>query len=316
MLITNTQANEPATNSRRNFLLRSAVVAGGGAFAAATLNAQSQNNDLALLNYALTLENLEAAFYNEGLTKFTATDFSQAALVGSLGSATAANVYSYLQKIREHENAHVLTLNTVIKSLGGTPVTPCTYNFGYSTPADFLKVAALLENTGVMAYDGAVSLLTNKDLITAGASIATVEARHASYLNLITGSVPFPAAFDTPKSMQDILAAAGGFITSCGTTPTPPTTNATKAVLLPKGQTLYTNTPLTLNASTSTSADGKPLTYLIRQTSGPSAALANANTAMPTVQFTGFGIYEFELTVTDSTGNTAKDTISVDFQGR
>jgi len=306
--------NQSSVDSRRSFFRRSAVVVGGGAIAAATLNAQSGGNDLALLNYALGLENLEAAFYNEGLTKFTASDFSQSSLIAGLGSSVGANVYSYLQKIREHENAHVVTLGAVIKSLGGTPVAACKYNFGYKTPDDFLKLAAVLENTGVMAYDGAIALLTSKDLITAGAAIATVEARHASYLNLVTGDVPFPAAFDTPKSMQEILAAAGAFITSCGTTP-PPTT-ATKAILLPKGQTLYTNTPLTLDASTSTSADGKPLTYVVRQLSGPSAALANANTATPAVQFTGFGIYEFELTVTDSTGNTAKDTTSIDFQGR
>jgi hypothetical protein len=309
------QATESSVDSRRSFFRRSAVIVGGGAVAAATLNAQSQGNDLALLNYALGLENLEAAFYNEGLTKFTASDFSQSSLIAGLGSSVGANVYSYLQKIREHENSHVITLGVAIKSLGGTPVAACKYNFGYKTPDDFLKMAALLENTGVMAYDGAISQLTNKDLITAGAAIATVEARHASYLNLVTGDVPFPAAFDTPKSMQEILAAAGGFITSCGGT-TPPPTAATKAILLPKGQTLYTNTPLALDASTSTSADGKPLTYMVRQLSGPSAALANANTATPTVQFTGFGIYEFELTVTDSTGNTAKDTTSIDFQGR
>jgi hypothetical protein len=308
------QATESSVDSRRSFFRRSAVVVGGGAIAAATLNAQSQGNDLALLNYALGLENLEAAFYNEGLTRFTASDFSQSSLIAGLGSSVGANVYSYLQKIREHENAHVVTLGAVIKSLGGVPVAACKYNFGYKTPDDFLKLAAVLENTGVMAYDGAIAQLTSKDLITAGAAIATVEARHASYLNLVIGDVPFPAAFDTPKTMQEILAAAGAFITSCGTTP-PPTT-ATKAVLLPKGQTLYTNTPLTLDASTSTSADGKPLTYVVRQLSGPSAALANANTATPTVQFTGFGIYEFELTVTDSTGNTAKDTTSIDFQGR
>jgi hypothetical protein len=311
---TQMQVHEQSAKSRRNFLRRSAVVVGGGAVAAATLSGQSQNNDLAILNYALTLENLEAAFYNEGLGKYTSNDFSQGTLLSALGPAAVGIAYSYLQKIREHENAHVVTLNTVIKSLGGTPAAPCTYNFGYKTPDEFLKVAAVLENTGVMAYDGAIAQLTNKDLITAGASIATVEARHASYLNLITGSVPFPAAFDTPKTMQEILAAAGPFITACGGT-TPPPASATKAVLMPKGQTLYANIPLTLDASTSTSADGKPLTYMVRQTGGPSAALSNANTATPTVQFTGFGIYQFELTVTDSTGNTAKDTTSIDFQG-
>jgi hypothetical protein len=126
-----------------------------------------------------------------------------------------APTFSLLTLVRDHENAHVRTLTNVITSLGGTPVKACTYNFGYDNVDSFLKVAALLENTGVMAYDGAVAMISSPQVKTAGATIATVEARHASYLNLITGAHPFPAAFDTPKSMQDILAAAGGFISSC-----------------------------------------------------------------------------------------------------
>ena len=77
------------------------------------------------------------------------------------------------------------------------------------------SVTTLLENTGVMAYDGAVRLIKNPAILTAAATIATVEARHAAYLRLVTGDIPFPAAFDTPRTMTEILAAAGGFITSC-----------------------------------------------------------------------------------------------------
>ena len=79
----------------------------------------------------------------------------------------------------------------------------------------FIKVAELLETTGVMAYDGAIHLICSPELRTAGATIATVEARHASYLNLLNGDVPFPLAFAAPKTMAEILAAAGGFIVPC-----------------------------------------------------------------------------------------------------
>jgi len=41
-----------------------------------------------------------------------------------------------------------------------------------------------------------------------------VEARHASYLNLITGEVPFPAAFETPLTAEEVLEIAGPFITA------------------------------------------------------------------------------------------------------
>jgi hypothetical protein len=67
-----------------------------------------------------------------------------------------------------------------------------------------------------MAYDGALPLIESPDLQRAGATIATVEARHASYLNLLNGDDPFPAAFDEAKSMEEILDVAGGFIVDSG----------------------------------------------------------------------------------------------------
>ena len=75
-----------------------------------------------------------------------------------------------------------------------------TYDFGdaYTDADAFLATAAALENTGVSAYDGAGQFLADPELLTAAGSIVAVEARHASYLNLITGEVPFPAAFETP----------------------------------------------------------------------------------------------------------------------
>jgi hypothetical protein len=63
----------------------------------------------------------------------------------------------------------------------------------------------------VSAYDGAIGLIDAPELQTAGATIATVEARHAAYLNDLNGDSPFPAAFDTPLSMEEVLAAAAPF---------------------------------------------------------------------------------------------------------
>jgi rubrerythrin len=118
-----------------------------------------------------------------------------------------------LTQIRDHEKAHVDTLTKVIDSLKGTPVAEAKYNFGYGTDVNkFLATAAALENTGVMAYDGAGQYLKNADLLTAAGGIVAVEARHASYLNLITGAIPFPAAFEQAKSKSEILKIAGPFI--------------------------------------------------------------------------------------------------------
>ena len=161
-----------------------------------------------VLNYALTLEHLEYAFYRDGLDQFNPGDFDN-------------GVFALLGDIRDHEDAHVDTLTDVIDSLGGNPVDEQCYNFDvlqqggnfdFQDPDGFLQIAQLLENTGVSAYTGALADINSGDLQTAGATIATVEARHASYLNLINGDNPFPMAFDDPQTMDEILAAAGGFI--------------------------------------------------------------------------------------------------------
>lgn len=62
------------------------------------------------------------------------------------------------------------------------------------------------------AYNGAIGSVENAGLLTAGASIATVEARHASLLNLLDGWPPFPDAFDDARSRSDVEAIAADFI--------------------------------------------------------------------------------------------------------
>ena len=161
-------------------------------------------DDIAVLNYALTLEHLEYAFYRDGIGNFT---FGP--------DPFGTSIDEYLAAIRDHEGAHVDTLTAVITDLGGEPVAEATYDFGYGTDAAmFLATAAALENTGVSAYDGAAQYLENPDLLTAAGGIVSVEARHASYLNLIIGEVPFPASFETTLTPADVLEIAGPFITA------------------------------------------------------------------------------------------------------
>jgi rubrerythrin len=169
---------------------------------------QAKQRDIAILNYALTLEHLEYAFYRDALggNGFGSSDFS-----GYLDP----NLYARLLEIRDHEGTHVDALTKTIQGLGGDPVQEQCYNFGYTSPQSFLGVAQALENTGVSAYDGAIAGIKSAALQTTGATIATVEARHAAYLNLINGTNPFPAAFDEPKTKDEILAIAGQFIVPC-----------------------------------------------------------------------------------------------------
>jgi hypothetical protein len=101
----------------------------------------------------------------------------------------------------------------ISKKLGGKPAGESEYDFGVNSVADFIATAQVLEDTGVMAYDGAIAYIDKPGLQTAGATIATVEARHASYLRLLNGEVPFPKAFDEPKAPRQVCEMVDPFIT-------------------------------------------------------------------------------------------------------
>ena len=160
-----------------------------------------------VLNYALTLEHLEHAFYRDGLQEFSAEDFGAAGYAG--------NVYEWFGIIRDHEMEHVNVITQVITDLGGEPVAEATYDFGYTDLAGFVGVATALENTGVGAYQGAAQFLIDEDeLLTAALTIHGVEARHAAYLNGLTGESPFPDAVNPTLTPDEVLAIAGPFITA------------------------------------------------------------------------------------------------------
>ena len=164
-------------------------------------------DDVEVLNYALTLEHLEATFYREGVAKFANADFVAAGLQTS--------VREYIVLIAGHEKDHVDVLTSVIKKLKGAPVKEAKYDFGYTDVKSFLATAAAIEGVGVAAYTGAAQyLMDNSDLLTAALTIHGVEARHASFLNVLTGANPFPSAVDAPKTPDEVLAIAGPFIKS------------------------------------------------------------------------------------------------------
>jgi hypothetical protein len=135
-------------------------------------------NVVEVLNFALTLEYLEAEFYNVG---------TQKAVVPAANSA-------YIANITRDENNHVTFLKTVIGQLGGTPVAKPNIDLSggngsgngpfkdaFTNYSLFLTVAQAFEDTGVRAYKGqAGALKGNKTVLTAALSIHAVEARHAA----------------------------------------------------------------------------------------------------------------------------------------
>lgn len=191
--------------TRASFILRGALAAGAvygtsavTPFVSSAL-AQTGTTDVDILNFALTLEYLEADFYN-----------AKAMQVGLSGQAKA-----YAKQFGEEEQAHVAALEAAIKELGGQPVKKPTFVFPVTNEKSFLALASVLENTGVGAYNGAAPVISSKAVLASAGSIVQVEARHAAAINLLIHKSPTPSGgFDKPLTKAQVLAAAGPLIKS------------------------------------------------------------------------------------------------------
>lgn len=197
--------------NRRDFLKVSAATTVATALATSPLFgkggvalAQSAAQDLEILNYALTLEHLEAAAY-------------KAALASGLLSG---DVLTYFQDFGAHEAAHVTALTQTIQKLGGTPVqAQAKYNFpAFASQQEVVEYFHTVEELGAAAYLGQAPRLMNGDLLTAAVSIHNVEGQHAATLADVLGKAPSPA-FAPAKTMDEVLAVVTPILTVQGATP-------------------------------------------------------------------------------------------------
>ncbi len=201
-------ADAVAGDTRAAFL-RKAAVGGGALFGGAALSGllpsiasakRVPKSDIAILNYALTLEYLEAAFYGEAVTGGALTDAATKAIATTLAADEAAHV-KFLKK-----------------ALGSKAVKKPTFDFQGTTTdqGKFQQTAYVLENTGVPAYLGQAGHIKTPAILLAAATIVTVEARHAGAIGQLIGKPVTPnGPFDKGKSKKAILAAVKktGFIT-------------------------------------------------------------------------------------------------------
>jgi len=197
-------AVDPEGAATRADFFKQAALGGGGLMAggvlfaglpALALGAPSKAQDVAILNYALTLEFLETAFYKEARAK--------AGLTGETAQ--------FAKVVYGHETAHVAAIKKV---LGSKAVKSPAFDFGATTGSQktFQKTSLAVEDLGVSAYAGQGPRLKQSAVIEAALAIHSVEARHAAWMRNIVGVNPAPNAFDPARSMEQVLAVAGGFI--------------------------------------------------------------------------------------------------------
>ncbi|MDQ3934134.1 MAG: ferritin-like domain-containing protein [Actinomycetota bacterium] len=194
-------------HTRQAFILRGALAAGTvyglstvGPFVREAM-AQGGGGDVEILNFALTLEFLEAAFYEQALQET---------------SGLSAEVKELATTIQENEAEHVEALRSTIADLGGKPVAAPKVDFGnaFSSEKSFLKLAETFEDTGVSAYNGAAPQIQSRDVLAAAGGIVQVEARHAAAIRLQRGTSPAPEAFDKALGMDEVLKAVQPFVRS------------------------------------------------------------------------------------------------------
>ncbi len=201
------EAEDSVSRDTRSEFFRKAALGGGALIGGGVLLSglpalaearPSKRQDVAILNYALTLEYLEAAFYIEAVKK----------------GAISGEVLSAARIVRDHEKAHVKFLK---EALGSKAVKKPKFDFKNTTgdQALFLQTAVALEDTGVAAYAGQGPRLFQKPVVRAALSIHSVEARHAAHFRSLAGQNFAPNAFDKAKNMKQVLKIVNGtgFIT-------------------------------------------------------------------------------------------------------
>jgi hypothetical protein len=179
---------------------------------AETDDSQAASKDLDILNYALTLEFLEAGFYQ--------------AVLNSDVSPPSQLIAEAVQTFGEHEQQHVDALTATVEQMGGTPAEDPNGDFEsvLKDAETILSTAARVENVGAAAYLNEAPQIESPEVLAAALSIHTVEARHAAALNELAGleftggdqfegSIP-DGAFAKPADRDTVMAEIEPFLPS------------------------------------------------------------------------------------------------------
>lgn len=158
---------------------------------------QFGKGDIGILNYALTLEYLETAFYEE-VTKSGLFKGEELAVLKKFGS---------------EEAQHVAALHSTVKKLGGKPAPKPKSEFPLESAKAVAELAGTVENLGAAAYLGQAGNIESPEVLAAALSIHSVEARHAATLNTLLGmSITPNGAFGAPADVATVLKSVEPFI--------------------------------------------------------------------------------------------------------
>ena len=159
--------------------------------------AQFGKGDIGILNYALTLEYLETAFYAD---------------VAKSGLFKGAELQA-IEKFGEEEAEHVAALTAAVKQLGGKPAPEPKTEFPLESAMQVVELAGTVENLGAAAYLGQAPRIQSKTVLASALAIHTVEGRHAALLNSVVGKTIVPdGAFAKPASMAQVLPKVKPFL--------------------------------------------------------------------------------------------------------
>lgn len=174
----------------------------GAAGSGSTVTIDFSKSDVAVLQFAYALEQLEADFYTKVAANFSASGLSSAE-------------QTIFADIKNHEVIHREALKTVLGPTNGFSLTPVYAGVNFSNRDSILAASKAFEDLGVAAYNGAAQYLTNVNNLLVAGKIVSVEARHASAIaDIISPKTTMfaPSAFDDAFSPAKVRNAAQAYI--------------------------------------------------------------------------------------------------------
>jgi len=173
------------------------MLASCGSSSADAETAKFGEGDVGILNYALLIEQIEAALY---------ADIVDAELA-------QAGEQTTMRDLQAQEQEHVGALIAAVQRLGGKPTGKPATRFGLENLGAALATAEGLENLGAAAYLGQLAKIESASAKKTVLSIYSVEGRHAAAIALLRGRPTTPEGpLAKPATVRTVLKSIEPFL--------------------------------------------------------------------------------------------------------